>query len=54
MKRYLQAFWTFLKEFSGEAAIERRMACSCHSHANKRQAVTEAVEAQFSNTQRCC
>lgn len=38
--------WQFLRELSGEAALERRMRCGCEA----KVALTET----FEGTQRCC
>ena len=47
MKALLSRIWHFLRELSGEAALERRMAgCGCF-----KRAVTEAYEG---NPHRCC
>ncbi|HEY9724669.1 MAG TPA: hypothetical protein V6D47_21890 [Oscillatoriaceae cyanobacterium] len=52
MKRVLAAVWAYLRELSGEAALERRMGdCSCKS---RREAVTHALKERFEGTQRCC
>lgn len=51
MRGWLSAVWNFLREFSGEAALERRMAaCSCEGP----EAVKAAWEAAFTGINRCC
>jgi hypothetical protein len=52
LKTTLQAAWRFLRELSGEAALERRMArCGC---CDPREAAKQALSEQFEGTQRCC
>lgn len=52
MRRWLKGVWAFLREVSGEAALERRMAgCGCQ---NRREAVKSALVERFEGTQRCC
>lgn len=51
MRRWLSAAWQFLRELSGEAALERRMAsCSCQGP----EGVKAAWEAAFGGIHRCC
>jgi hypothetical protein len=53
MRRVLQAVWGFLRELSGEVALERRMACQCAT--NPKQAYEAAVSEQFGpGVNRCC
>lgn len=53
MKKLLTTLWAALRELSGEAALERRMACQCA--ATRKQAYEAAVTEQFgSGVNRCC
>jgi hypothetical protein len=53
MIRVLKSFWGFLRELSGEAALERRMACQCAT--DPKQAYEAAVSEQFgAGVNRCC
>ncbi|MFN3429136.1 MAG: hypothetical protein ACK46X_04185 [Candidatus Sericytochromatia bacterium] len=53
MRRLLRTLWAALREISGEAALERRMACQCA--ASRKQAYEAAVTEQFgSGAHRCC
>jgi hypothetical protein len=53
MSRFWRTLWSALKEISGEAALERRMACQCAD--NRRKAYEAAVTEQFgSGPHRCC
>lgn len=50
MRGLAARLWAFLRELSGEAALERRMrACSC-----EREAVKQAWREAFDHTHRCC
>jgi hypothetical protein len=51
MRAWLSAAWQLLRELSGEAALERRMAqCSCEGP----EAVKAAWQAAFGGIHRCC
>lgn len=51
--RLLKTLWSYLRELSGEAALERRMACQCQR--DPRKAYEAAVTEQFgSGPHRCC
>jgi hypothetical protein len=53
MRKLLSTLWAALRELSGEAALERRMACQCAT--NRQQAYEAAVTEQFgSGAHRCC
>ena len=53
MSRAWRVIWGFLRELSGEAALERRMACQCQG--DRRKAYEAAVTEQFgSGAHRCC
>lgn len=53
MRQLLKSLWAALREISGEAALERRMACQCA--ATRKQAYEAAVTEQFgSGAHRCC
>lgn len=50
--------WHFLRELSGEAALERhieRHLAGCKAHgADRREAVAAVLEAQYEGRQSCC
>ncbi|MNS84336.1 hypothetical protein D3C72_1181580 [compost metagenome] len=53
MTKWLKTLWAALREISGEAALERRMACQCAT--TRRQAYEAAVTEQFgAGVNRCC
>lgn len=53
IRPWLRRAWQFLRELSGEAALERRMRGQCGC-ASEREAVTRALEAGFESPHRCC
>lgn len=53
MRRVWRRVWNYLRELSGEAALERRMACQCATDPQK--AYEAAVSEQFgAGSHRCC
>jgi hypothetical protein len=50
-KDSLALLWQALREFSGEAALERRLQHSCHC---QKDAIKEAWEERFGGIHRCC
>jgi hypothetical protein len=55
MRRLLRSLWAYLREVSGEAALDRQLrACMNHGHADQRRAVEAAFQEKYEGAQRCC